>query len=64
MPAKKPFSYADLRALLSRMFAHAKQEAQTLEQYRAIDKEECRTSRKLLEEMIQGDDDGEWIRRV
>jgi hypothetical protein len=60
----KPFSYSDLRSLLNRLFTAAKKEARTPQEYRAIDELERDASRRLLNEMIHGDDDGEWIRRV
>jgi hypothetical protein len=63
VPAK-PFSYSDLRSLLNRLFGAAKREAQTPQEYRALDEQERDASRRLLNEMIHGDDDGEWIRHA
>jgi hypothetical protein len=61
---QKPVNYSALRSLLNRIFGDAKREAQNPQEYRAIDEQERDASRRLLNEMIQCDDDGEWIRRV
>jgi hypothetical protein len=61
---EKPASYSAIRQLLNRIFSAAKREAQTPQEYRALDEQERDASRLLLNEMIHGDDDGEWIRRA
>ena len=61
---KKPVSYSAIRAVLNRVFTRAKKEARTPQEYRAIDEQEHDASNRLLNEMMHGDDDGEWIRRA
>jgi len=61
---QKPVNYSALRSLLNRIFGDAKKEARTPEEYRAIDEQERDASRLLLDELIHGNDDGEWIRHA
>jgi hypothetical protein len=63
MKPKKP-NHSGIRSYLNRLFTIAKKKAQTPDEYRAIDKQESDASKRLLDEMIHGDDDGEWIRRA
>jgi hypothetical protein len=63
MTSEKP-SHSAIRSLLNRFFTAAKKEAQTPQEYLAIEEQERDAGRRLLHEMIHGDDDGEWIRRA
>jgi hypothetical protein len=58
---RKP-TIEQLRAGLNRLFTIAKKLAETPEDYRALDRQESEASKQLLNELIRGDDDGEWIR--
>jgi len=53
-----------IRAVQNRIFGDSEREAQTPQEYRALDEQERDASRRLLNEMMHGDDDGEWIRRA
>jgi hypothetical protein len=60
----KKTNHSGIRSHLNRLFTIAKKKAQTPDEYRALDKQERDASKRLLDEMIYGEDDGEWIRRV
>ena len=63
MKPKKP-NHSGIRSYLNRLFTIAKKKAQTPDEYRALDKQESDASKQLLDELIRGNDDGEWIRKV
>jgi hypothetical protein len=60
----KPLSFSAVRAVLNCVFSVAKKQAQTPPEYRALDEQERDASKRLLNEMMHGDDDSEWIRRM
>jgi hypothetical protein len=60
----RQFTFEQIRRKLNEIFTRAKKEARTPEEYRAIDAQESDASKRLLNEMMHGDDDGEWIRRA
>jgi hypothetical protein len=60
---RKP-TIEQLRSGLNRLFTVARRLAETPEDLKALDKRESDASKHLLNELIHGNDDGEWIRRV
>jgi hypothetical protein len=63
MKTKEP-GHSDIRAFLNRLFTRAKKEARTPQELIALKEQESEASKLLLDEMIHGDDDGEWISRA
>jgi hypothetical protein len=55
---------SEFRSQLNRLFTLARRLAETPEDLKALNEEESRASKLLLDKLIHGDDDGEWIRRA
>jgi hypothetical protein len=63
MAKQSRFSFAEMVRELGRWFDWLKREARNPVEWRALDQEQREGEQRLLNKMIQGDDDGEWFHR-
>jgi hypothetical protein len=60
----KKLTVSEFRSQLNRLFTLARRLAETREDLAALNERESAASKQLLDKLIRGDDDGEWIRRA